>query len=188
MIPAICSRCSTVFGSTNAIGGNAKNVQLSNVGVGPCPECGGMGKVPDGIYDLQNDTLKVVRSSGIPAPALQGLIDLLEALRRGDASNEEVIQRVEADTPALAPTVRNVLAKSDPAKWITLLIAVIALYLQATAKQPSSAEEVSNAIRAKPVPTYAVPSPDPAAKPKSKRKRPSKTQGKAKHRKSRKRR
>jgi hypothetical protein len=188
MIPVICSQCGTVFGSPNLIGGNASSIQFENVGVGPCPKCGGTGKVPDGTYDLQDDTLKVVQSSGIPAPALQGLIDLLESLQRGDASNDEVMERVEADAPALAPTVRNVLAKSDPAQWIALLIAVIALYLQGIAKQPPSADEVANAIRAKPVPTYAVPAPNPAAKSKPKRKRPSKTHGEAKQRKSRKRR
>lgn len=102
-----------------------------------------------------------------------------------------MINRVEQEALALAPTVRQALEKSDPAKWITLLIAIITLYLQATAAQPPSADEVAEAIRKKPVPTHAVPSPAAKAaipKAKAKRKRAPKSHGTAKQRKSRKRR
>jgi hypothetical protein len=145
-----------------------------------------VGSIPDGVYDIQDDVLKVIEVSGTTPDALQNLVSLLEALRRGEASKSQVLDTVEREAPALAPTVRGALAKSDPAKLITLLIAIISLYLQTTVGSPPSADEVADAIREKPIPTYSAPAPSP--KPKTKHKRPPKTHGKAKQRKSRKRR
>jgi hypothetical protein len=195
MVPAICDRCGGIFGFKGFIGGsNVKNITMVGNKVGPCPNCGGMGSIPDGVYDIQDDTLKVIEASGTSPDTLQSLIDLLEALGRGEASNSQVINRVEQEAPALAPTVRKALEKSDPSKWITLLIAIITVYLQATAAQPPSATEVAESIREKPVPTTAVPLPSTGAKPpvtpktKAKNKRPLKSHGRSKQRKSRKRR
>jgi len=195
MVPAICDRCGGIFGSEGFIGGNnAKNITITGVKVGPCPKCGGMGSIPDGVYDIQDDMLKVIKASGASPETLQGLIGLLEALRRGEASSSQVMDRVEQEAPALAPTVRKALSKSDPATWIAVLIAIIALYLQATAAQPPSADEVAESIREKPTPTYTVPPPgskaEPPARPKAgeKKKRAPKTHSKGKRRESRKRR
>jgi hypothetical protein len=193
MVPAICDSCGAIFGSESFIGGSgAKDITLIGNKVGPCPNCGGMGSIPDGVYDIQDDTLKVIRAAGTSPQTLQSLIGLLESLRRGEASSSQVIDRVEREAPALAPTVRNALGKSDPAKWITLLIAIITLYLQATAAPPPSADEVADAIREKPVPTYSAPPPttaeSAAPSPKGRKKPPPKAHGKAKQRKSRKRR
>jgi hypothetical protein len=196
MVPAICDSCGEFFGSEGFIGGTGStNITITGSKVGPCPKCGGMGSIPDGVYDLQDDTLKVIKASGTSPETLQSLIGLLEALRRGEASSSQVIDRVEQEAPALAPTVRKALEKSDPAKWVMLLIAVISLYLQLTGPQPPSADEVAEAVREKPVPTYSVPQPAPNAKSvippgkgKAKKKRTPKTHGKGKKRKSRKRR
>jgi hypothetical protein len=187
LVPAICDSCGTIWGAENIFGGDAKNLILTGNKVGPCPKCGGLGSIPDGVYDIQDDTFKVIDTGNIPADVLQGLIDVLDSLRRGEASSSEVIETVEREAPALAPTVKSVLDKSDPAKWVLLLIAIIALYLQATAASPPSAEEVADEIREKPVPTYSVPPPT-APKAKAKPKRPPKAHRKTKQRKSRKRR
>jgi hypothetical protein len=196
MTPAICDSCGAIFGSEGFISGTgATNITITGSKVGPCPNCGGMGSIPDGVYGLQDDTLKVIQASGTSPDTLQSLIGLLESLERGEASGTQVIDRIEREAPALAPTVRSALGKSDPAKWIPLLIAIITLYLQATTASPPSADEVGDAIREKPVPTYSVPLPAASAKSptsppkgKAKKKRPPKAHGKGKQRKSRKRR
>jgi hypothetical protein len=197
MIPAICDSCGAMWGAEGIFGGpGAMRATLTGNKVGPCPNCGGMGSIPDGVYDIQNNTLKVIQASGTSTETLQSLIRLLESLRRGEASSSQVIDRVEQEAPALAPTVRSALGKSDPAKWIALLIAIFSLYLQTTAAQPPSAEEVAEAIREKSISTFSVPSPaanpNPATPPptektkkrKPKKKRAPKTYGTGKERKS----
>lgn len=193
LIPAVCDSCNTIWGTRNLISGNAANLTLTGNKVSPCPKCGGWGNIPDGVYELQNDILKVISTTEIEAGSLQQLINLLEALQRGEVSSAEVNRAVERDVPTLAPTFKRALGTSDPVKWASLLIAIIALYLQGTATAPPSADEVAKAIRAEPIPMYPAPlnsAPDrsPSTKPKKERKRRSKSNGRNKRRKARKRR
>jgi hypothetical protein len=183
-IPVICDdpNCGTLWGSTNFIGGEASGVILAGNKVGPCPRCGGVGSVPDGEFDLIEDTLEVVRSADLPRDVLQQLIDVMQAHASGNASDADVIEQVESTAPSLASVVRDYLAKSDPASWLTLLVTILLAMTQPTAP---SAQDIAKEIWAnKP---HAVKQSRPhAAKPKGKR--PAKSVGKAKQPKSRKRR
>jgi len=51
-IPAICltPNCNTLFPSGVELQ-NARNISFQNCKSGPCPKCGGTGKIPDGLYD-----------------------------------------------------------------------------------------------------------------------------------------
>lgn len=192
MVPAICDDCGAVFGSEGFIGGNATNVTIVGGKVGPCPACKeGMGSVPDGVYDLQNDTLRVISSSGIQPETLQGIVAALEGLKRGEISSSQVIDQVEREAPALAATLQGALSRPDRAKWITLFIAIISLYLSATASQPPSAGEIAEELRSRPLPTYSVPPPKAKLRQQGgtlERKKSRKEFGKKKRSKSRKRR
>jgi len=189
-IPAICENCGAIFGATGLIGGEGRNIQMGGARVGPCPTCGGVGRVPDGTYDLIDDTLRVVRAAAFDKGALDGLIQLLEGRAKGKVTDEEVIERVETEAPTLVPTIKGYLAKSDPASWLALLIAIL-MMIQSASASPPSAEEIADAIWSKEHPRQAAASvtarPKTAAKSKA-RKASAKTYGKAKQRKSRKRR
>jgi hypothetical protein len=145
MVPVICDDCGAIWGAENAFGGSASNLTITGSKVRGCPRCGGWGSIPDGTYDLIDDTLRVVRSAGLPAATLQGLIGLLEAHKRGEASKDEVLERVESEAPALADTVRRYLAQ-EPASWFALLLTILAAALQPS---PPSAEEIAEAVWAK---------------------------------------
>lgn len=60
-------------------------------------------------------------------------------------TDKEVIERVEAAAPGLAPTIKGYLAKSDPASWVTLLISIL-IMIQSASAFPPSAEEIASAI------------------------------------------
>ena len=171
------------------MGGHGSNIQLGGNKVGPCPSCGGWGQVPDGTYDLIDDTLRVVKAATFETAALDGLIKLLESRAEGKATDEEVIARVEAEAPSLAPTVKGYLAKSDPATWLTMLISIL-MMIQSASSSPPSAEEIANAIWSKEHPAAVKERPvnSRAGARQKARSRPKKTHGKAKQRKSRKRR
>lgn len=54
-LPAFCTNpaCGTFFIAGSIFGapeGTSHGIDLTNVGVGPCPSCGGFGSVPDGVY------------------------------------------------------------------------------------------------------------------------------------------
>lgn len=192
LIPAACESCGAIWGAENLIGGTgAANVQITGSRVGPCPKCGGWGHIPDGVYGIQDDALKVVSSGAVPADHLQGLIDLLESLRDGEATPEDVIDKVEADAPELAPVIRNVLAKTDPKFWVSILIMILLWYLPSPkASSGPTAEEIATELRADNAPSL-VQSQSNSGRPSqgaTRPKRPPKTHGKSKQSKSRKRR
>lgn len=56
-IPTIClnPKCNTIFPSVFNL--KALNASFKNVGMGPCPKCGGDGKIPDGSYSNFDDKI-----------------------------------------------------------------------------------------------------------------------------------
>jgi hypothetical protein len=182
-LPVFCDNCGAVWGARNVIGGSGgTHIAMTNVAVGPCPNCGGTGGVPDGVYDLMDDTLTVVQSAGLPKGTLQSLIGVLESLNRGEVTADEVTEQVEDEAPELAPIVNVYLQKPDRARWIVVLIAILGLLMQG----PGTVNEVSELLHTQPgVPGGAhLPAASsrraPKAKASAKRKRPGKSYGKNK--------
>jgi hypothetical protein len=190
MVPVICDNCGAVWGAPNVIGDSGARIAMTRTKVGPCPACGGVGSVPDGVYDLLDDTVSVVQSAQISASTLQGLIDLLRARARGQITDDEVIEKVESTAPALLSAVQNVLQKQNPMQWVTLLLAIFGMYLQLQAREPPTAEDIVRALHENPAPALVAPQKSNATHGRNrvKRKRPPKTHGKGKKRSSKKRR
>ena len=58
-VPAFCDTCGAVF--TVGIVANGPNVfTFSGTRAGPCPSCGGMGHIPDGIFSFVGETIEVL--------------------------------------------------------------------------------------------------------------------------------
>jgi cytochrome c-type biogenesis protein CcmH/NrfG len=97
-----------------------------------------MGSVPDGVYNLVNDTLEVVSAAtrGLSAEALQRLIDSVRHASAAHESPEAFAERVAADTPDLAPVVNVFMQQAKGGTWeqrlVTFLtiLTVILAYLQ----------------------------------------------------------
>lgn len=193
MVPTICDDCGTIWGAQGVIGGAGGNITITGSKVGPCPKCGGWGSIPDGTYDLIDDTLQVVRSADLPAVTIQNLIELLEGREQGTVTDAEVVERIEAEAPALADTIKDYLKKSDPLSWLSLLFTM--LTMMQSSPEPPTAEDIANAVWAKDHPGLVTPPSESgaaprqgSAKPKKIRKRPPKTYGKDKTRPSKRRR
>jgi hypothetical protein len=190
-IPAVCDKCGTVFGSEALTGAEGENIELGGAKVGPCPVCEAPGSVPEGTFDLINETLRVVKAAAIEKIAFDALIEVLEDRAEGKVTDKEVMERVEATAPAFATTVKGHLGKPDVGSWLTLLVSVLMMLQSSSAPSAPTAEEIANAIWAK---SHTTPAKVAPAAPKSRaglnatRRRQPKIHGKAKQRKSRKRR
>ena len=125
-----------------------------------------MGSVPDGVYNLVNDTLEVVSAAarGLSAEALQRLIDSVRQASAAQESPETFAERVAADTPDLVPVVNVFMQQAKGGSWeqrlVTFLtiLTVILTYLQwqrphepqGPARSPSAQEQtVSDADASK---------------------------------------
>ena len=74
-LPAICQTCGTIFRSGNSFE-NSTNITRSGNLSGPCPQCGRMGRIPDGLFSFIGEAAEAIESSDITTSRLQELIDL----------------------------------------------------------------------------------------------------------------
>ncbi|MEP0548069.1 MAG: hypothetical protein ABJF88_14130 [Rhodothermales bacterium] len=119
-LPAFCDNCGAVFGSGFVID-NSVNVTLSGNKSGPCPVCGGMGSVPDGVFNFVGETMEILAAPQRTTDQLRRLAQILGSARQRNATPEEVKKEIRKEVPEL----------SKLADWLpanrTELYAVIAI-------------------------------------------------------------
>jgi hypothetical protein len=124
--PAICDSCGAVFPSGFALGGGA-SAFFSGSKSGPCPRCGLMGSIPDGLYEVVDDVLRI--TSDWTAEAQQGLAaELTDARERDDLEAAESAIR---SRPDLFAAVRQRVVPNDPGAFWALVAVVVEILLRA---------------------------------------------------------
>ena len=128
MIPAFCDRCGTAFPSGIFIG-NVTNLTLMGNRAGPCPKCGAMGHVPDGVFNVLGAAIEIISA---PSRTFEELTKLSAILQESQALNESpaaVAEKVEREIPGLSVLME--LMPQNQANWyafISVLLTIIQLY------------------------------------------------------------
>lgn len=99
-MPAFCDNCGAIFGS-GFVFENCRNVTLSGSRVGPCPNCGGIGHVPDGVYDITGNAIKLLQGSIKTVQQLQKLTFVLAEAQKRNLSKEQVQANIKETVPEL---------------------------------------------------------------------------------------
>lgn len=120
-VPAICS-CGTVWFSSTLFKGDERTaVTLKNFIVGPCPNCKGQSRIPDGEYRLLSANIYNSEDAKILASALIGLQRKLDSgLPVAEAAKEIQASPVFKKIAQFMPT--------DLARlgiWVSILTAVL---------------------------------------------------------------
>jgi len=111
-IPAVCSSCGALFYAPNLVGGTG-TVEFHNSCLGPCPVCGGVGDIIDGVYDAATNTARLLISSATKPHQLKKLQEILLGAQRQNLSREQIQEKVTKELPELQslrdwlPTTRN---------------------------------------------------------------------------------
>lgn len=139
LLPAICDTCQTVW-LPNAIRvENSSGISISDVAVSPCPTCGGIGHIPDGVYSATTDTIEVIATTVRSAQSLARLHAVVKRAQRERADAERLAHLLEnesAEFKPVAEAVRRQAKRIDIKNWIGIALAVIAiLQAQATDKK-----------------------------------------------------
>jgi hypothetical protein len=125
-VPAFCRSCGAVFASAFSFE-NARNVSFENCESGPCPKCGGTGRIPDGVYDFAGNTTRLLSGPVRSVEQLRWLQRVVQGVR--DASPEkpaaEVLAQAEAERPDLGPVLLWLKEHDYLAAWLGVLLAVI---------------------------------------------------------------
>lgn len=142
-IPAVCSNCGALFYAPNLVGGSGK-VEFRNSRLGPCPVCGGVGDIIDGVYDAATNTARLLISSATKPHQLKKLEEIFLAAQRQELSREQIQEKVTKEIPELQslrdwlPTTRNELYA-----FIGIILALITLITTTVLSVAQSNKSVS---------------------------------------------
>lgn len=136
-VPVVCNTCETLFLAPNIIDGSgALNVTFTGSGVGPCPVCGEMGHIPDGVYRFVGDTIEILQAPERTVSELQRLAEVLRTTRQRGAGFEEVKSTVEREFPGWGQHLSKLLIpqkSADLAAYAMLILMVVQMVIQAKA-------------------------------------------------------
>ncbi|QXB98316.1 MULTISPECIES: SEC-C metal-binding domain-containing protein [Aeromonas] len=100
--PAICDNCGTAFPSGFAFEGSIHNLSLSGNKSGPCPACGGMGSVPDGVFNVLGNVIEIIDAPRKTVEQLSRYVNILNRAQKEKLTREEVQEQIEKEAPELA--------------------------------------------------------------------------------------
>jgi len=119
---------------------------FSNCSSGPCPTCGGMGHIPDGVYNFIGNTIELLSGPSRTRLELERLAEILSRAREQRASLDQVSERIQKEIPEMS-SLRELLPKtrSELYSFIAIIITVIGLIL-GQIKQGGSARVTINEV------------------------------------------
>lgn len=118
MLPAICDNCGTIFASGFDFA-SVRNISMRGNKSGPCPKCGEMGSIPDGVYDVVDNVINVT--------ALSKLSNVQLLKIRDDLQNAQTIEQQKEiiKSSPYGKMVENDDEKFDVKSFISWLIIII---------------------------------------------------------------
>lgn len=144
-LPAFCDNCGTMFPSGFA--GSNTSIRTSNVKSGPCPNCGGMGSVPDGLHTIIGNTIKILNSSNRSLMELRQIVESLENLRGQDKPFDSITEELKKELPELS-NLADIFPKTraELYPFIAVIVAIIGLLIAGYGKKEETKIEIHNVI------------------------------------------
>ena len=130
MLPAFCDTCGTVFGS-GFVADNAMNITLSGNRAGPCPKCGGMGHIPDGVFNFIGNTIEILKAPARTFAELTHLAEILREAQEKSQTKDELSARIEKELPSLASLSKLLPEnRAELYGFLAVVLAAIQLFTQ----------------------------------------------------------
>jgi SEC-C motif-containing protein len=124
-IPAFCDNCGAAFNSGIVVD-NCRNIHLSGNRSGPCPRCGSMGSVIDGVFNVAGDVIEILSAPQRTIDSLQKLSHILKAATARNLSAEEIAKNIEKDTPEFSSISKYIPKNAtELVAWLTLILLAI---------------------------------------------------------------
>jgi uncharacterized protein YecA (UPF0149 family) len=143
ILPAVCRQCNTFFPSgINVI---SESASFSGNIVGPCPKCGGMGQVPDGVFRLTLETIQILAAPNSTICELEKLRLLLEAAKSSHVTQSEIVKSIESEVP-IFDSLKYLLPqnRAELYAFLALVLATIQLMVQQSPTPQSPPIQVTN--------------------------------------------
>ena len=161
MLPAFCDTCGTVFGS-GIVADNATNITFSGNRSGPCPKCGGMGRIPDGVFNFIGNTIEILRAPARTVAELTHLAEILREAQEKSQTKGEVSARIEKELPSLASLSKLLPEnRAELYGFLAVVLAAVQLFTQspqlpATNVTINTTQVISQVLAPQPAATAAT--------------------------------
>lgn len=145
-MPAFCDNCGTVFAS-GFVFENCANISLSVNKAGPCPSCVAMGSIPDGIFNITGNAIKLISGTLKTVEQLKTLSAILTNAQKHNQTRDEVNKQIQKETPELN-SFAAILPKTriELYAFITIILMAIGLMITSTNNESLSESDVDKMI------------------------------------------
>ena len=130
-IPAMCDNCGSLFPSGMSVGGNAQIFSFGSKS-GPCPNCGGMGSIPNGLYTAVETAGQILLNAQLTPEELFKLKTILDVSRENNIKPEDTIKSLQEVNPKLTGLPVNFLNQKEAQLFFIVVGWLIAGYLLAS--------------------------------------------------------
>jgi hypothetical protein len=134
-VTAFCDSCGTPF-SSGLFFENSFNITLSGNRSGPCPNCGGMGHVPDGVFNFIGSTIEILSAPQRTIEELTRLAQILRDAKTNQQSTEQVSAQIKQELPGLS-SLAELLPKNRGELYGFLAVVLAAIQLLTQSPQPA---------------------------------------------------
>ncbi len=146
-VPAFCDTCGTVFNSGIFVE-NSTNISFAGNRSGPCPNCGGMGHVPDGVFNFIGNTIEILSAPERTISELTSLAKILREAKAKAETREQVVSRIEKELPSLSGLGKLLPKnKSELYGFLAVVLAAVQLFSQTPPAQNSTTINVTQVIQ-----------------------------------------
>jgi uncharacterized protein YecA (UPF0149 family) len=129
LVPAVCDNCGSFFPSGVEVKDSFHITFKGNVS-GPCPKCGSLGHIPDGVYNIIGNTIKILSGPERTISELNQLAEILKQAKDENTSSNEVRDKIEEEAPEFI-SIKDFLpeSKNELYVFITIILMIIQIII-----------------------------------------------------------
>ena len=143
-IPAFCNNCGLIFNSGFSFEGNIQNIQMTG-NTSQCPNCGNVATVPDGLYNITNNTIELLKGPDISVQRLKALKRFVTDLQNKELTEEELTKTISKDAPELSSIVDALpKTRNELYAFLAVIISVITMLIGTLSKDEKPNITVNN--------------------------------------------
>ena len=146
VIPAFCDRCGTAFGSGIFVE-NCLSVNMSGNKSGPCPKCGSMGTILEGIFNISKDAITILSAPLWTFEKLRQLSSILKESKDKKYSHDQVVERVNEETPELNGLVSALpRTRIELYAFLTMLLVIVTIVMSQYSSEAPTQSQNQNVL------------------------------------------
>jgi len=155
-VPAICDSCGTIFPSSIDVGDNI-HVSFTGTLASPCPACGNVGHIPDGMYHFIGRTIELLSGPSRSYEELARLGSLLKDAIGNKRSPEQISDEIKKEVPDLYQ-LSDILPKTRAEFYsfvniVLIIIGLLVSYNASKSRPDIKIEQVINVVYNQEIPS-----------------------------------